>query len=262
MGLFMRVVSANLDGIKAAAERGIFDWLAGQDVDVLCLQNVQAYEYELDGLEFKLAGYERYFFEAWEPGVGGVAIYTRHQPKAVIRGLGFESADQNGCYIQIDFDKVSVASLLVAGADGSADGQNIKYKFLSDYMAYLVKQNRKRREFIIGGGWQLAHNKLDVANWREALEQPGFSAPERAWLEEVLGSMGFVDAYREVDREGGRYTWWSNDHERSQELGYRVDYQLITQGLRHTVQSGGIYTNKEFSSHAPVIMDYDWELSI
>lgn len=257
----MRVVSANLDGIRAAADRGFFDWLAGQDVDVLCVQNVQAYEYELDAEEFQLAGYERYFFEAWEPGIGGVAIYTRHQPKAVIRGLGFPVADQNGSYIQIDFDKVSVASILVAGADSRSPDQQTKQEFLDNYLTYLVKQNRKRRDFIICGGWQLAHNKLDMANWRDSVERPGFSTKERAWLEEVLGPMGLVDAYREVDREGGRYTWWNNAPESDQNQGWRMDYQLITPGLRHTVQSGGIYTSKSFSSHAPVIMDYDWELT-
>ncbi|WP_426415584.1 exodeoxyribonuclease III [Aestuariirhabdus sp. LZHN29] len=258
----MRVVSANLDSIKAAAERGFFDWVAGQDIDVLCLQNVRAFEYELDGAEYCPQGYERYFFEAWEPGVGGVAIFSRHQPKAVIRGLGFELADQNGCYIQVDFDKVSVASLLVAGVDGTSDGQNIKYKFLNEYMTYLGKQNRKRREFIICGGWQMAHNKLDLSHWRESAEQPGFTAPERAWLDEVLGSMGFVDAYREVDREGGKYSWWASEANRKAGDGARMDYQLVTPGMRHTVLSAGIYTGQEFGLHAPVIVDYDWELSV
>ncbi|MCL6414303.1 exodeoxyribonuclease III [Aestuariirhabdus sp. Z084] len=258
----MRVVSANLDNIRAAAERGFFAWVADQDIDLLCLQNVQAYEYELDSAEFCPAGYERYFFEAWEPGVGGVAIYTRHQPKAVIRGLGFELADQNGCYIQVDFDKVSIASLLVAGSEGTGNDQNQKYKFLNDYLAYLGKQNRKRREFIICGGWQMAHNKVDLADWREATELPGFTPPERAWLDEVLGSMGFVDAYREVDREGGKYSWWQTDNDRENDKGARMDYQLVTPGMRHTVLSGGIYTGQTFGRHAPVIIDYDWELSI
>lgn len=112
------------------------------------------------------------------------------------------------------------------------------------------------------GTWNIAHRKIDVANWREAEEISGFQPAERNWMEGLLGDMGYYDAYREVDRESGKYSWWKDEHLRHDNLGMRIDYQIITSGMRHRVLNGGIYKTQLFSSHAPVIIDYDWELTI
>lgn len=261
----MRIISFNLKGIQKAKEKGFFTWVAQQDVDIICLQNTNAYEYQIEVSEFSLAGYEQYCFSAAEPGVGGVAIYSRIPPKAVIRGLGFEQADSHGSYIQADFDKVSIASLLLPDAtNGHNNKQTLEDKraFLEHYAAYLEKQKRKRREFLLCGSWYLAHQKIDVADWRLQQDSSGFLPEERNWLSYLNNDIGLLDAYREVDREPGKYTWWPSDEAKTQNNGCRFDYTLVTQGMRHTVLNAGIYINQSFSNHAPVIIDYDWELSM
>ena len=165
--------------------------------------------------------------------------------------------------MQADFDKVSIASLLLpSGRDGDAD-LNQKFKFMDDFAGYLNKQRRKRREFIYCGSLYVAHLKLDVKNWRDCQNEPGFMAPERAWMDEIFGTMGYVDATREVTRESELYSWWPNSEQAENlNLGLRFDYQFLTPGLRRFVKQAKIPRNVRFSQHAPVIIDYDWTLSI
>mgnify|MGYP000013508213 FL=1 len=259
----MRIISLNVNGVEAAAARGLFDWLRTQDADIICLQDIRVTAPELEQDPYWIDGYWQYCFEAEVPSQGGVAIYTKIQPKAIIMGLGFELADRYGRFIQADFDKVSIGCLLLpSGRNGDAD-LNQKFKFMNDFTGYLNKQRRKRREFIYCGSLHVAHLKLDVKNWRDCQHQPGFMAPERAWMDEIFGNMGYVDALREVTRESDLYSWWP-DSEQAQDLnlGLRFDYQFLTPGLRRFVKNAQIPRKVRFSEHAPVIIDYDWTLSI
>ena len=257
----MRVISFNCEGIKNAREKGLFDWLTEQDADLILLQDTREDEYVIEDQYF-LEGYFCYAFSGYQrDDRGGVAIYTRQAPKAIISGLGFPEADETGRYLQADFDKISIATLYVPEGHDE-ESQNFKYRFLDGYSHYLSKQRRKRREFVMSGTWNIAHRKIDVANWRDSEEVSGFNQAERGWMEALLGDMGFLDAYREVDREAGKYSFWKDDAARETNDGMRLDYQVITPGMRSRVLNGGIYKAKTFSSHAPVIMDYDWDLSI
>ena len=259
----MRIISFNCEGIINAAERGFFSWAQEQDADVICLQDIRARESDVIDAPFNPEGYFSYFFESYslQSGQGGVALYTRTPPKAIITGMSLPEADIHGLYLQADFDKISIGTLLVPEPDGTPESMNWKYKFMEDYLQYLAKQRRKRREFITCGTWQVAHNKIDVANWRVYQESPGFQPPERAWMDEIINGMDYVDTYREVDREGGKYTFWATDDHRKANEGRRYDYQIATPSMKHRVLNSGIYTGEEFSRHAPVIVDYDWELS-
>lgn len=258
----MRVINFNCEGINNAREKGLFDWLIEQDADVICLQDIREDEYAMQEDKYLLDGYFCYAFEGYNrKDKGGVAIYTRQAPKAIISGLGYPEADETGRYLQADFDKISIASIYVPENHDEAS-QNFKYRFLDGYSHTLNKQRRKRREFIMSGTWNIAHRKIDVANWRDDETRPGFQPAERNWMEGLLGDMGYHDAYREVDREPGKFTWWPDALLRHDNLGMRLDYQIITAGLCHQVLNGGIYKAQSFSSHAPVIIDYDWELSI
>ncbi|MDE1463576.1 exodeoxyribonuclease III [Spartinivicinus poritis] len=263
----MRIISFNLEGIQKAKEKGFFTWVAQQDADIICLQNTNADEYQIETSDFNLKDYEPYCFSAIDPTVGGVVIYSRIPPKAIIRGLGFELADNAGCYVQADFDKVSIASLLLPNAASQQEGGlnnkcslADKQHFLTQYAGYLEKQKRKRREFLICGSWYIAHQKIDVADWRTQQEQSGFLLEERNWLSYLNDEIGLLDTYREVDREAGKYSWWPSVEAKEENQGCRYDYTLATQGMRHTVLNAGIYTGQAFSNHAPVIVDYDWEL--
>ena len=158
----MRIISVNVNGIQAAAERGLLSWLQAQNADVICLQDTRASAFEMDDQAFQLDGYFLYACDGEVPSQGGVALYSRLQPKAVISGLGFEMADRYGRYLQADFDKVSIATLLLpSGRDGD-DSLNQKFKFMDDFTHYLDKQRRKRREYIYCGSLHVAHQKMDV----------------------------------------------------------------------------------------------------
>ena len=259
----MRIISVNVNGIQAAVERGLFAWLQAQNADVICLQDTRASVFEMDDPAFQLDGYFLYCCDAEVPSQGGVALYSRQQPKAVISGLGFEGADRYGRYLQADFDKVSIASLLLPSGMKGDEDLNQKFKFIDDFTHYLNKQRRKRREYIYCGSLYAAQNKLDVKNWRDCQQLPGFLAPERAWLDEVFGNLGYVDALREVSREGEQYSWWP-DSEQAQtlNLGWRFDYQILTPGMRRSVRSARLPRQPRFSQHAPLIIDYDWTLSL
>lgn len=178
-----------------------------------------------------------------------MALYSRLQPKAVITGLGFETADRYGRYLQADFDKVSIASLLVPSGQGGDANLNHKLKFMDDFAHYLDKQRRKRREYIYCGSLYVAHQKLDVKNWRDCQQDPGFLAPERAWLDEIFGNMGYIDALREVNREGDLFSWWPDTEQAEMlNLGWRFDYQILTSGLRRFVRSARLPRQPRFAA--------------
>ncbi len=186
MGPFMRIISVNVNGIQAAAERGLLSWLQAQNADVICLQDTRASAFELDDPAFQLDGYFLYACDAEVPAQGGVALYSRMQPKAVITGLGFETADRYGRYLQADFDKVSIASLLLPSGMNGDEDLNQKFKLMDDFAKYLDKQRRKRREYIYCGSFYVAQQKLDIKNWRDSQQSPGFLAPERAgWMQSL-----------------------------------------------------------------------------
>ncbi len=259
----MRIISINVNGIHAAVQRGLLSWLQAQNADVICLQDTRASTVELDDPAFQLDGYFLYAAEGEFPEQGGVAIYSRLQPKAVIFGLGFESADRYGRYLQADFDKLSIASLMLPSGREGDEHLNQKFKFMDDFTHYLDKQRRKRREYIYCGSLQVAHQKLDVKNWRECQQSPGFLAPERAWLDQVFGNLGYIDAFREVNREPDQYSWWPDTEQAEMlNLGWRYDYQILTSGLRRFVRHARLPRQPRFSQHAPLIIDYDWTLSV
>lgn len=259
----MRIISLNVNGIQDAVERGLLPWLKAQNADVICLQDTRASSYDMDDPAYALEGYILYACDAEVPSQGGVALYTRVQPKAVISGLGFESCDRFGRYLQADFDKVSIATLLLPSGKRGDEDLNMKFKFMDDFTHYLNKQRRKRREYIYCGSLYVAHQKQDVKNWRDCQQIPGFLAPERAWMDEVIGNMGYVDALREVSREGDQFSWWpDSDQAEHLNLGWRFDYNILTPGLRRFVRSARLPRQPRFSKHAPLIVDYDWTLSI
>ena len=259
----MRIISVNVNGIHAAVERGLLSWLQAQNADVICLQDTRASAFELDDQALQLDGYFLYACDAEVPSLGGVALYSRLQPKAIISGLGFEMADRYGRYLQADFDKVSIATVLMPSGRSGDENLNQKFKFMDDFTHFLDKQRRKRREYIYCGSFYVAHQKLDVKNWRDCQQSPGFLAPERAWMDEVVGNMGYVDALREVTREGDLFSWWPDSEQAEMlNLGYRFDYQLLTQGMRRSVRNARMPRQPRFSQHAPLIVDYDWTLSV
>lgn len=255
----MKIATVNVNGIREAVSRGFLDWLASQDADVVCIQNLKAKSFELDDSILYPEGYEGYFLDAEKDGFSGVGLYCRQIPKAIMYGLGFEQCDNEGRYLQADYDRFSICSFLMPdGSDPAAKGA-----FMEQYQEYLSKLRRKRRDYMICGTWHVAHKAVDLANWSDNQMTPGFKPEERAWMDQVFGPIGFIDAFREVNRDADQYSWWpalDSDQPRARQEGWRLDYQVIDPNLRRHIKDAWIDTDATFSEFAPVIVEYDLEL--
>jgi exodeoxyribonuclease-3 len=253
----MRIISFSADGIRSAADRGFYEWLKDQDADFICVQDLRCAEYDLQADTFFPTPYNAYFFDSVEGKDNGVAIYCKTLPKAIMTGLGFTDFDMEGRYIQADYNNVSVGCILTppGGEAGSAEASH-KAGFLQLLQSHLGKIRNKRREFILCGGWNLAHSAADVQDTETNSTRSGFLAEERQWLDEVL-ELGYVDAFREINSDSDEFSWWPDDNR--EQNGWRTDYHLVSNGLKYAIEYGAIYKGQEFSSHAPVIMDYDIE---
>lgn len=258
----MRIISINVNGLHNAVACGLLDWLTQQDADVICLQDTRIDAAEIEQPDLQLPGYQAFASSGENPEQGGVALYTRVQPRAIITTLGFESTDRHGRYIQADFDKISIGSLLFPHGHQGDQQLNEKFKFMEDLGRYLDKQRRKRRDYIYCSSAFIAHQKFDAKHWRDCQQTPGFLPAERAWLEELIHGMGYIDALREVNREGDQFSWWPDSEQAEMlNLGWRFDYQLLTPGLKRTVRNARLFRQPRFSEHAPLQVDYDWTLS-
>lgn len=253
----MRIMTFNCNGIRAAARKGFFDWLAEADADVVCLQETKAQVDQLDDPVFHPEQYHCYYYDAQKKGYSGTALFSRKKPKQVKRGLGFELADTEGRYIEADFDGLSVASLYLPSGSSSEERQARKFHFMADYMKHMKKLRKSRREIIVCADWNICHKEIDLKNWRANRKNSGFLPEEREWLDLLYDDVGYVDAFRLVNEEPEQYSWWSNRGQaRANNVGWRLDYQVVTQDIAKKVTSAEIYTGQNFSDHAPVIIDY------
>lgn len=254
----MRIITANLNGIRSAARKGFLQWVEKQAADVICVQELKAQATDLDDTNLHLPGYHFYYHCAEKKGYSGVGIYTKHKPKKVVTGLGWDIADTEGRYVAVDLGGVWVASLYLPSGTSSEERQAVKYEFLDHYERYLKKLDKNKHAYILCGDWNIAHKPIDLKNWKSNQKNSGFLPEERAWLDKFLGEMGFVDAFREVDKTAEQYTWWSYRGQAwAKNVGWRIDYQMVTPNLKDSIKSAHIYKDERFSDHAPLVMDYD-----
>ncbi|WP_421868510.1 exodeoxyribonuclease III [Motiliproteus sp.] len=254
----MRVITLNVQGIKQAAERGLFDWMVEEDADVYCLQDIQSKEYQLDDAIYHPEGYYPYFFDAFEDDYSGVAIYCKKPPKAIMTGLGFELCDFHGRFIQADYDGVSIVSMTIPSGLKDDAAQSQKFHYMEHFLNHLRKTLRKRRQFVFCGTWNIAHKTSDLSNWYVNQQNSGFLPEERQWLDMVFGELGFIDAFREINHIDHQFTWWP-PYNRAWTLneGARLDYQVTTSGLRKTINNALIHRDARFSEHAPLEVEYE-----
>lgn len=254
----MRIISFCAEGIQAAAKKGFYDWVLEQDADIICIQDLKAQEYDLQADLFFPQGYFAYFFDCPSQNTNGVAIYCRHMPKAIMTGLGFGDKDIEARYIQADYGDISIGSLLAPTATISDPASlEDKTEFFDQLYSHMDKIRNKRREFIFCGNWNSAHRRRDVQSWAEHEENSGFLPQERRFFDDIYTELNYHDAFRLVNGDDDEFTHWPDG---KQEDGWRVDLQIISDGLKHNVEYGAIYKNQQFSNHAPLIMDYDIEL--
>lgn len=257
-----KIITVNTNGIRAAARKGFFDWLPAQDADVVCIQETKAQVDQLSDPVFHPEGYHCYYNDAVKKGYSGTAIYSRVKPRKVTDSLGWDPADSEGRYLQADYDGLSVISLYLPSGSSSDEAQERKYRFLDSFLEHLRSLRKKRREFIICADWNICHKEIDLRNWKPNQKNSGFLPEERAWLDTLFDEVGYVDSFRLVNTEPDQYTWWSNRGQAwAKNVGWRLDYQVITPKLVPTVRAADIYKDERFSDHAPQIMEYDLEIS-
>lgn len=269
----MKVISINVNGIRSAARKGMFDWLKTIDADVICLQELKAQPDQIEDALYHPEGYYSYFHSAEKKGYSGVGIYCRKKPNAVHIGLGaidkqnWKEVDREGRYLQVDFDEVSVASLYMPSGSAKEERQAFKYEMMARFETVLRSMQRKKRDYIICGDWNIAHKKIDIKNWRGNQKNSGFLPEERAWMDWLLNDadntrekpLHFVDAFREINTKEHEYTWWSNRGQAwANNTGWRIDYHIVSKGLKDKIKQGSelIYKEERFSDHAPLMIEY------
>ena len=257
----MQIISLNLNGVRAAAKKGFFEWLAAQSADVVCVQELKAQITDLSADMLAPDSYRGYFHCAAQRGYSGVGIYCRKQPDNVIEGIGITEIDDEGRFIQADFGNLSIISIYLPSGSSGEHRQAAKFFFMEKFYPVLKTLMASGREIILCGDWNIAHKEIDLKNWRSNQKNSGFLPEERAWLSNVLHDIGFVDVFRQINTESDQYTWWSNRGQAwANNVGWRIDYQIATPAIAQTARNVSIYKAERFSDHAPLIIDYDHTL--
>lgn len=255
----MKIITLNANGIRSAHRKNFFSWMLAQKADVVCIQETKAQVDQLHDEILSPKGYYAYFNDADKKGYSGVALYTRKEPDKIVKILGWYHADTEGRYLQADFGRLSIVSLYLPSGSSGGERQAVKFDFMKKFMPVIKSIRRKRREFMLCGDWNIAHKEIDLKNWRANQKNSGFLPEERAWMDDVFGSStGMVDAFRVINQESNQYTWWSNRGQaRAKNAGWRIDYQVVTPGLKDKIKKAYIYKDQQFSDHAPLIIEYD-----
>jgi exodeoxyribonuclease-3 len=254
----VRIITLNVNGIRSAANKGFFDWVRRQRADVICVQETKCHEPQLVAEHFRPKGYHSFYFDAERKGYAGTAIYSKREPDEVVRGFGVAEFDREGRYLEASFGRLSVVSVYLPSGSAGPERQASKFRCLDCFMPHLRKLGRSRRDYILCGDWNIAHKEIDLKNWRSNRKNSGFLPEERAWMDELFGAARFVDAFRTVDSRPDQYTWWSNRGRAwAKNVGWRLDYQVVSSGLAEAARKVSIYKARRFSDHAPLNMDYD-----
>lgn len=256
----LRIVSANLNGIRSAEKKGFFNWLTAKSAaDIVCVQELKAQLPDLSAAMLAPAGYTGYFHPAERKGYSGVGLFARQAPDRLVYGLGIEDIDAEGRYLRADFGRLSVISLYLPSGSSGPERQQAKFAFMERFLPMLETLHAEGRDIVICGDWNIAHCEIDLKNWKGNRKNSGFLPEERAWFGDLLCRVGWVDVWRTLYPEVPGYTWWSNRGQAyAKDVGWRIDYQLATPACAATARGASVYKDEKFSDHAPLIVDYDY----
>ncbi|PIV32410.1 MAG: exodeoxyribonuclease III [Lysobacterales bacterium CG02_land_8_20_14_3_00_62_12] len=253
----MRIISFNANGIRSAASKGFFDWFAGQHADLLCVQETKAQPEQLRDPIFAPSGYHAYFRSAQAKGYSGVAIYSKQQPDALIERLDWPELDDEGRYLEARFGNLSVVSLYLPSGSSGPLRQDFKFAMMQRFTPILAAWLSSGRDYVIAGDWNIVHDQRDIRNFSANQKTSGCLPEERAWLDQLINGQGWVDSYRALNPDGEDYTWWSQrGGARARNVGWRIDYQMVSPALGARLKQCAIAAEPKFSDHAPYWVDY------
>ena len=257
----MRVISVNVNGLRSATSKGLIAWLKQQKPDVVCLQEIKALESDIPAEVLAWKTMHKFYHPAEKKGYAGVAVFCKREPDQVIFGTGIKWIDDEGRYLEVQFGNLSVISLYVPSGSSSEQAQAKKFRFMDAFMPLLQNLKKSGREVVIVGDWNIAHHEIDLKNWRGNKKNSGFLPEERVWLTKLFDDVGYVDTFRRLNTEADQYTWWSNrGNARENNVGWRIDYHICTPVIAATAKAPRIYKDNWFSDHAPLTIDYDYDL--
>ena len=259
----LRIISANLNGIRSAAKKGFMGWLNDQCADFICVQELKAQQADLGPEILSPPGLHAYFHHAQKKGYSGSGIFTPHPVKHVQLGFGNPEFDAEGRYVEVQIGQISVISVYMPSGSSSPERQEAKFRFLDAFLPHLIQLKKSGRQILLCGDVNIAHHEIDLKNWKGNLKNSGFLPEERAWLTNLFSELGYVDVYRQLEPDASDtcYTWWSQRGQAyAKNVGWRIDYQIATPELAQAARKAGVYKEQLFSDHAPLIIEYDWKL--
>jgi exodeoxyribonuclease-3 len=252
-----RIITANVNGIRAAERKVFFALMQTQNADVVCVQEIKAQEHHLDE-KFYPDNIYTYYKPAEKKGYSGTGLYCKQKPDRVIFSP-WADFDFEGRFIQADFGNLSVISIYIPSGSAKPERQDYKMEFmLNRFMPYLQKLQKNGRDYIICGDINIVHKEIDIKNFAGNKKRSGCLPEERAWLDKLFGEAEYIDAFRQVNKQAHQYTWWSNRGQAwANNTGWRIDYQILSKNLKGKVKSAFVYKDERFSDHSPLIIDYD-----
>jgi len=257
----MRIITANVNGIRSAASKGFFTWLARQRADVVCLQETKAQAHQLTDPAFHPRAFHGCYHDAEKKGYSGTAVFTRQAPRAFSAGLGIDWIDSEGRWLEARFGNLSVVSLYLPSGSAREERQVYKYRVMDALMPHLRALRASGRSVVVSGDWNIAPAEADICNWRGNLKNSGFLPEERAWFASLCEEEGYVDAFRQLPQKAHEYTWWSQrGPARDNNVGWRIDHQLASDDLAGRVTRTRVFRTRRFSDHAPLIIDYAMDI--
>jgi exodeoxyribonuclease-3 len=252
----MRIISYNVNGIRAAIKKGFIDWLKTDPADIICLQETKATEADVDMKEIEALGYEHHWFSANKKGYSGVAILSKIKPTAIKKGNGHPESDFEGRVIEMTIGDVKIINAYFPSGTSGEDRQAFKNIWLDEFFNYLKKDQQKHAKIILCGDYNIAHEEIDIHDPKGNKNTTGFLPEERAWMTKFLQS-GWIDTFRYFHKEPHRYSWWSQRFPsvRLNNKGWRIDYITVTQELEKQIKSADIYPDVKHSDHCPVYLE-------
>lgn len=253
----MKILSYNVNGIRAAITKGFLDWLQAANPDIICLQEIKATQDQIPVLEITTAGYPfQYYFSAEKKGYSGVAILCKNEPKQIVFGTGIEHMDKEGRNVRVDFDDVSVMSLYLPSGT-NVDRLGHKFQYMADFQNYINELKKEVPNLIICGDYNICHQAIDIHDPIRNAKVSGFLPEEREWLDTFMKN-GFLDSFRMLNPEPHHYSWWSyRANARNNNKGWRIDYNLISENMKDRVKRAYILPDAKHSDHCPVAIEID-----